>query len=142
MEGLKANAGGNGDRSELGEWKDRLAPMLYQRGGDVRMEMNGALFLPIDSIQIGERHRKDIADLSELKQSIEANGLLHPIVVSPENKLISGLRRLKAYKELGHREIPVTIMEPENHPSSPQLAIQNEVENGETPDEEENQEDA
>ena len=37
--------------------------------------------LPVSDIDTGERYRKDMGDLPALAASIEAVGLLHPIVV-------------------------------------------------------------
>ncbi len=66
---------------------------------------------PIDEIEIGFRYRKDLGDVRALAQSIEAVGLLHPVVVTPEGRLIAGQRRLAACRLLGWREIPVTLVD-------------------------------
>jgi N6-adenosine-specific RNA methylase IME4 len=64
--------------------------------------------LPLDAIRIGERHRRDLGDITGLALSIESVGLLHPIVVKPDGTLIAGGRRLAACRKLGWAEIPVT----------------------------------
>ncbi len=55
--------------------------------------------------------------LEELKKSILQNGLIQPITVrriTPENyQLISGERRLRACKEIGHKDIPSYIIKVE-----------------------------
>lgn len=62
-------------------------------------------------IIIGKRLRRELGDINSLAQSIEDVGLLHPIVIRPNNRLIAGLRRLKACKDvLGWTKIPVTIV--------------------------------
>jgi N6-adenosine-specific RNA methylase IME4/ParB-like chromosome segregation protein Spo0J len=66
--------------------------------------------LPIKEIKIGKRVRKDLGDLTSLMQSIEKVGLLHPVVVDQDCKLIAGHRRLDAYKKLKRDEIPVTVV--------------------------------
>ncbi|MGD8307595.1 MAG: ParB/RepB/Spo0J family partition protein [Ignavibacteria bacterium] len=52
--------------------------------------------------------------MEELKNSILANGLIQPITVrrTPDHKyqLISGERRLKAFKEIGYKDIPAYII--------------------------------
>lgn len=55
--------------------------------------------LPVDSIKLGQRHRKDFGDLDALATSInDRGGLIHPIAVTPQNVLIAGERRLRAWK--------------------------------------------
>ncbi|MDK2819171.1 MAG: ParB N-terminal domain-containing protein [Spirochaetota bacterium] len=63
--------------------------------------------MKIHNIIIKHRIRKDLGDLSSLKQSIEKYGLLHPIIINKKNELISGERRLTAVKELGWEDIDV-----------------------------------
>lgn len=64
--------------------------------------------LPIGAISLGNRHRKDMGDIDGLARSIEAVGLLHPVVVTPAGMLIAGERRLAALRRLGWAEVPVT----------------------------------
>lgn len=65
----------------------------------------------IDQIQIGFRYRKDLGDLRSLADSIGEVGLLHPVVVTLEGRLIAGQRRLEACRSLGWTEIPVTVVD-------------------------------
>lgn len=62
-------------------------------------------------IRVGRRFRKDIGDLTSLIESISEIGLLHPVVVTPDNKLIAGARRLQACKKLGWKKIPVRVVD-------------------------------
>ena len=57
-----------------------------------------------DSIQIGERHRKDLGNLEALAASIAAEGLLQPIGITEENVLVFGERRLRAVQDVLRRE--------------------------------------
>src|SRR5947209_16266520 len=65
----------------------------------------------IDQIQVGFRYRKDLGDLRALADSISEIGLLHPIVVTPEGRLIAGQRRLEACRLLGWTEVRVTVVD-------------------------------
>src|ERR1039457_3539068 len=65
----------------------------------------------IEQIQIGFRYRKDLGDLRPLVDSIAEVGLLHPVVVTPEGRLIAGQRRLEACRLLGWMEVPVTVVD-------------------------------
>jgi N6-adenosine-specific RNA methylase IME4 len=67
--------------------------------------------LPIENIDVGFRYRKDLGDLRPLAGSIEEVGLLHPVVVTPEGRLIAGQRRLEACRLLGWIEVPVTVVD-------------------------------
>src|ERR1017187_7684887 len=65
----------------------------------------------IDQIEVGFRYRKDLGDLRTLAESIEEVDLLHPVVVTPEGRLIAGQRRLAACRALGWEEVPVTVVD-------------------------------
>jgi len=67
--------------------------------------------MDIEQIQLGFRYRKDLGDLRALAQSIGEVGLLHPVVVTPEGRLIAGQRRLEACRLLGWTEVPVTVVD-------------------------------
>lgn len=66
--------------------------------------------LPLAEIKVSKRFRKDLGDVADLAKSIEAVGLLHPIVVDSEFRLIAGGRRLKAVKSLKWRGVPVQVV--------------------------------
>jgi hypothetical protein len=67
--------------------------------------------IPIASIRIGDRHRKDMGDLDGLARSIQEHGLLHPVVLDEDSKLVAGERRLRACKDiLRLKDIPARIL--------------------------------
>jgi ParB family chromosome partitioning protein len=66
--------------------------------------------LRVAEIQVGDRHRKEVGDLDVLAASIAAVGLLHPVAVTPDGKLIAGWRRLEAVKKLGCVEVDVHVV--------------------------------
>jgi ParB-like chromosome segregation protein Spo0J len=65
----------------------------------------------LDDIEVVDRHRWDLGNLNDLCRSIKAVGLLHPVVVTPNGRLIAGGRRVAAFYELGRKTIPVTVAE-------------------------------
>jgi ParB/RepB/Spo0J family partition protein len=67
--------------------------------------------LPIDKIQIGTRHRREMGDIASLAGSMGELGLLQPVVVRPDGHLIAGERRLRAAQLLGWKTIPVTVVD-------------------------------
>ncbi len=75
----------------------------------------------VTDIGIGTRYRNDLGDLAGLARSIQENGLLQPIVVTPDDKqvcglssykLVCGLRRLLACQRiLDHEYIDAKIVQ-------------------------------
>jgi ParB family transcriptional regulator, chromosome partitioning protein len=60
----------------------------------------------------------DAAELSSLAQSIKEKGLLQPIIVTPRNgfhMIIAGERRWRACHDAGLAEVPVRIIEADDH---------------------------
>ena len=63
----------------------------------------------VESIQVGRRHRRDLCDLDALAASIERDGLLQPITITPDGLLVCGVRRLAAIRQLGWRTVNVWV---------------------------------
>jgi ParB family transcriptional regulator, chromosome partitioning protein len=57
------------------------------------------------------RIRKDPGNIAALENSIRKVGLLNPVVIDEQNRLLAGYRRLTACRNLGWREIDVTVVE-------------------------------
>lgn len=81
-------------------------------------EAQGALRdLPVAQIRANPfqpRTRFDAASLAELVSSIEASGLLQPVIVRPRDggyELIAGERRWRAVQQLGWQQIPAVVRE-------------------------------
>ena len=58
--------------------------------------------IPISDINLNikTRFRQTLGDLNPLIESIKRHGLLHPVVLSEDNQLICGRRRVAAYMQL------------------------------------------
>jgi hypothetical protein len=56
--------------------------------------------LPCEQIQVGERYRKDLGDLEGLAASIAREGLLQPIGITEDRRLVFGQRRLRAVRDI------------------------------------------
>ena len=65
----------------------------------------------ITEIIVGSRTRKEMGNLTDLINSIDEHGLLHPITIDPDDNLIAGHRRLEACRLLGWDEAPVMVVE-------------------------------
>ena len=67
----------------------------------------------ITDIKIGNRFRKDLGDIDSLAESIKELGLIEPIVISENNELICGERRIPAaIEKIESSEVPVVIADP------------------------------
>jgi len=66
---------------------------------------------PINQIKLGSRFRKEDGELTGLIESIKKNGLINPILLTPEGELIAGYRRYLACKKLGMKTIDAKIVE-------------------------------
>ena len=63
----------------------------------------------VESIRVGRRHRTELGDIGELAASIERDGLLQPITVTPDGVLVCGARRLAAIRKLGEKKVKVWV---------------------------------
>ena len=66
--------------------------------------------VPIASITVPERVRRDLGDLAPLMDSLRRVGQLNPITVSPAYELIAGHRRLSAASKLGWKTVDVVVV--------------------------------
>jgi hypothetical protein len=69
------------------------------------------LDLPLDTIRVGPRHRRDMGDLHPLAGSMSEDGLLQPIGVTADFVLVFGERRLRAAQILGWDTIAARIVD-------------------------------
>lgn len=69
----------------------------------------GAKELPITDIIVGDRARKDMGNINELSRDISKNGQIYPILITENNELIDGGRRLEALSVLGNDTVICNI---------------------------------
>jgi ParB family chromosome partitioning protein len=67
--------------------------------------------VPIEDIKVKKRIRKDLGDIASLADSLKHFGQINPIVITNDNALIAGERRLEAAKSLGWRTINAVVAE-------------------------------
>ena len=103
---------GRGLEALLGPKAAEEAPALEARPGEALRT------LPVDALAPGKyqpRRHMDPAKLTELSESIRAQGVIQPIVVRqlPDRtyEIIAGERRWRASQEAGLTEIPVVVRE-------------------------------
>ena len=64
---------------------------------------------PLAQIKVGNRHRKDFGDIAGLAGSIDREGLLQPIAITPADELIAGERRMRAWAKSIFRDDPIPV---------------------------------
>jgi hypothetical protein len=64
---------------------------------------------PLARIKVGNRHRKDFGDIDGLARSIDQEGLLQPIAITPADELIAGERRIRAWARSKFRDDPIPV---------------------------------
>jgi ParB family chromosome partitioning protein len=69
------------------------------------------LQLLIEDIKIKKRIRKDLGDLTPLIDSLRKHGLMSPVVITKNNELIAGHRRIASAKVLGWKSIDVMVLD-------------------------------
>ena len=67
--------------------------------------------LLIEDIKIKKRIRKDLGDLTSLIDSLRNHGLMNPVVITKNNELIAGHRRIESAKVLGWKSIDVMVLD-------------------------------
>lgn len=62
----------------------------------------------ISKLKLAEYNPRKISekDLASLKKSLEKFGFIQPVVINKDFTVISGHQRIKAWKELGHDDVP------------------------------------
>ena len=89
-------------------WSDKEST-LRDAGSGVQSDMideHQSEVIKISSIIITDRTRKDLGNIASLAESISLVGLMQSVVINENNELIDGQRRIKAYIQLGIKEIP------------------------------------
>lgn len=67
--------------------------------------------IDISSIEVTDRIRQDFGDITDLAASIASEGLIQPIVVTANHRLVAGERRLRAHRHLGLSTIKAVYIE-------------------------------
>ena len=65
----------------------------------------------IEDIKVKKRVRRDLGDLTALKDSMHRYGLMNPITLNSNYELVAGERRLEAAKSLGWERINANILD-------------------------------
>lgn len=69
------------------------------------------MLVKIEDIKVKKRVRRDLGDLTALKDSMHRYGLMNPITLNSDYELVAGERRLEAAKSLGWERINANILD-------------------------------
>ena len=69
------------------------------------------MLVPIEDIKVKKRVRKEMGDVSALADSMKRFGQISPILITKDNVLIAGGRRLEAARILGWASINAVVAE-------------------------------
>ena len=69
-----------------------------------------ANFAPINLAGANES-AQNVREIETLKESIQTVGIIEPLVVDAKNRVVNGVRRLRAAVELGLFEVPCSVIE-------------------------------
>ena len=69
------------------------------------------MLIPIEDIKVKKRIRKEMGDIAALADSMKHFGQISPILITKENVLIAGGRRLEAARSLGWLTINAVVAE-------------------------------
>lgn len=76
------------------------------------MEGRKLVEMRIESVRVEGRYRRDLGNVESLAKSIAGPaGLINPITVTPNGRLIAGQRRLEACRSLGWDTVPVVVVD-------------------------------
>lgn len=81
---------------------------------DSEPDKNSSLFIAIDEIVLPESQVRQYFDpqkLEQLAESIKQHGILEPLLITSQNELIAGERRLKASRIAGLNQLPVKVLD-------------------------------
>lgn len=69
------------------------------------------MLVKIEDIKVKKRVRRDLGDLTALKESMHRYGLMNPITLNSNYELVAGERRLEAAKSLGWERINANVLD-------------------------------
>ena len=69
------------------------------------------MLVKIEDIKVKKRVRRDLGDLTALKDSMHRYGLMNPITLNSNYEHVAGERRLEAAKSLGWERINANILD-------------------------------
>lgn len=74
------------------------------------MVIDNVVEIDINAVKVKKRVRSKQSSCQSLMESIKEHGLLEPIVIDQKKRLVAGMRRLQACKNLGWKTILARVV--------------------------------
>ena len=139
--GLISGSGSVTARSDSSKYPEKVShkkepivavpPRMYESNKERTSTNVAPLELPVDSISTSPyqpRREINLEHIEELAKSIQAEGLIQPVVVRVKGngyELIAGERRLRAFQSLEKKVIPVRVIEATDASSATLALVEN-----------------
>ncbi|MBN1836899.1 MAG: ParB N-terminal domain-containing protein [Spirochaetales bacterium] len=83
--------------------------------------------IPVDSIVVRRRIRRELGDIEGLMDSLRRHGQLSSILINRRYELVAGFRRLEAARRLGWSNIDAEFVDADSPADSLELEIEENV---------------
>lgn len=83
--------------------------------------------IPVESIIVRHRLRRELGDIDGLMESLRKHGQLAPILINRRHELIAGFRRLEAARRLGWTAVKAEIVDSQSDTDRLELEIEENV---------------
>ena len=89
----------------------RRSPTLDLFGLTASESPLSVALMPVEAIQVHPNGHGELVNLDGLTASVQERGILQPLIVSPDGRLLAGRRRLEAARRAGLAMVPVRVCE-------------------------------
>lgn len=112
---------------------DVEAPPDLRRRPSVPLKVTGPpdARMPVEDIRVSENGNHECGNLDGLIASIQTRGVLEPLIITPDGRLLAGRRRLEAARRAGLATVPVRFCEIASERAAIEIGL---VENAERAD--------
>jgi ParB family chromosome partitioning protein len=105
-----------------------VVPLTLIEPTSWKLEDASVAQMPIGSILVSPNGDAQATDLDGLVASIRTKGVLQPLIVAPDGRLLAGRRRLEAARRAGLEQVPVRVCEVTSERSAIEIGLVENVE--------------
>ena len=101
----------------------RASPRLDLFGLTTSESPLNVALMPIEAIQVHPNGHGKLINLEGLTASVQEHGILQPLIVSPDGRLLAGRRRLEAARRARLAMVPVRVCEIANERAAIEISL-------------------